>query len=137
MPVFPICRSTGRRHRSSHDCRNCELSATDRGNALPLSLAIFRFSLDYPTMQSNRHHYASKALWSEPAPLPEHIYLLDLEHPPDQRDTDPHGNLLLYTPTHGWMVTSLDEVEEAFHENGCTHWTYTPPIPPNARHHLR
>jgi hypothetical protein len=85
----------------------------------------------------NRHHYAAKAFWSKPTSLPENIYILDLKHPPDQHDADPHGNLLLYTPTHGWMVTSFDEVEEAFHENGCTHWTYTPPIPTDARNHLR
>ena len=135
--MFPICKSTARQHRSSRDCCDCELAAIDRGDALPLPLAIFRFSLDSPSSQLNRHHYAAKAFWSKPPDLPEHIYLLNLKHPPDHRDVDPHGNLLLYSPTHGWMVTSLDEVEEAFHENGCTHWTYTPPIPPHARNHLR
>ena len=135
--MFPRWKSTARQHRSSHDCSHHQLAATDRCHAVPLPLTIFRFSLDSPSFQLDRHHYAAKAFWSKPPALPENIYLLNLKHPPDQRDADPHGNVLLYSPTHGWMVTSLDEVEEAFHENGCTHWTYTPPIPPNARNHLR
>jgi hypothetical protein len=66
--------------------------------------------------------------------LPENIYPLSLDHPPDRRDADPDGNILFYSP-HGWIVASYDEVTEVIAENNCTHWTYTPPLPPiHARH---
>lgn len=83
------------------------------------------------------HHHTSHAFWSKPPTLPENIFHLSLSSYPDRRDADPNGNVLVYSPSHGWLVISFEEVEEAIRENNCTHWTYTPPIPPNAQHHLR
>lgn len=136
-PAFQRWKSTVHPRQSNHDRRHLELDPFDHRHAFALPLTIFRFSLDSHSNPLSRHHYAAGAFWNKPPALPEHVYLLDLNTPPDQRDADPHGSLLLYSPIHGWMVTALDEVEEAFHENGCTHWTYTPPIPPHARNYLR
>lgn len=80
----------------------------------------------------SRPHYASSAFWAKPPALPENIFPLNLHTLPDQRDADPHGNLLFFSPDHGWLVASYEEVQEVIQENKCTHWTYTPPNPNNA-----
>lgn len=79
-----------------------------------------------------RPHYASSAFWSKPSDLPENIFPLTPNNLPDQQDADPHGNLLFFSPNHGWLVASFEEVQEAIQENKCTHWTYTPPTPSHA-----
>ena len=77
-------------------------------------------------------NYASSAFRAKPTSPPENIFPLTSHTLPDRRDADPHGNLLFFSPTHGWLVASFEEVEEAIEENKCTHWTFTPPLPDNA-----
>ena len=67
-------------------------------------------------------HYASPD-------LPENIFPLILSDLPQQHHADPHGNLLFFSPTHGWMVASYEEAQDALTENLCTHWTFTPEHP--------
>lgn len=86
---------------------------------------------------TGRQHYASQVFWSDPQPPQQKIYPLSPRSQPDHRDTDSHGNLLVFSPTHGWMVISIDELPEALLENHCTYWTYTPPEPTNAHNHPR
>lgn len=66
---------------------------------------------------------------------PENIYPLTEDNIPDELDADPYGNLLFFSPIHGWMVAAHDEIPEILRENGCTHWTYTPPLPKDVLNH--
>lgn len=62
--------------------------------------------------------------------LPENIFPLTPGSYPLEVDVDPFGDLMFYSPKDGWIVTKFEELEEMVKEYKCTHWTYTPEIPP-------
>lgn len=64
---------------------------------------------------------------------PENLFNLQPDSMPTEKDADPYGDILFFSPKLGWIATKLEEAEEmasASEEYMCTHWTWTPEIPP-------
>lgn len=62
--------------------------------------------------------------------MPENTFELLPSSMPQLRDLDPYGDILLFSKKIGWIVTKFEEIEAMAGEYECTHWTYTPDIPP-------
>jgi hypothetical protein len=61
--------------------------------------------------------------------LAEDIYKIDLNELPDRTHCDPRGELLLFSPRCGWIISHHTDIKEIVHDNVCTHWTYLPDAP--------
>jgi hypothetical protein len=61
--------------------------------------------------------------------LAENVHLIDLKNPPRHEQCDPRGELLLFSPKSGWIISHYTDIAEIIDGNGCTHWTYLPDAP--------
>ena len=62
--------------------------------------------------------------------LPENIFPLDIDNLPDTTQADPFGKIMVYQEDNGWILIDPEEVEDFHNLYKCTHWTYTPDLPP-------
>jgi apolipoprotein N-acyltransferase len=62
--------------------------------------------------------------------LPENIFPLDLENLPEEKQADPYGKIMVFQKDNGWILIEPSEVEDFTNLYQCTHWTYTPDLPP-------
>ena len=62
--------------------------------------------------------------------LTENIFPLDIDNLPDTTQADPFGKIMVYQEDNGWILIDPAEVEDFHNLYNCTHWTYTPDLPP-------
>lgn len=48
---------------------------------------------------------------------------------PQEKDADPWGDILYFSPKMGWIIAKQAEAQELIEEYNCTHWSYTPEPP--------
>ena len=61
--------------------------------------------------------------------LEENTFLIS-DGAPTDKDTDPHGKVMLHSPQTGWRIVHITNVQEHVDAYFCNYWTYTPPQPP-------
>lgn len=61
---------------------------------------------------------------------PENIFPLNSTSMPAEKDADPYGDILFFSRKSGWIITKLEDAQDMVEEYKCTHWTWTPEIPP-------
>ena len=67
---------------------------------------------------------------------PENIFDLQPGSMPMEKDADPYGDILFFSRKTGWIITKLEETQEMIQEYKCTHWTWTPELPPGDDYEL-
>ena len=61
--------------------------------------------------------------------LAENIFPIDANDLPNETAADSRGELLLFSPKSGWIISHYTDVEEITRENECTYWTFLPENP--------